>query len=135
MLADAAGDAAKLREVVRERAAGVELTEAEAAEAIADRWKYAPAGFLSRTIAARLGVYFAFPLEDQDTMPSTQGHDGCMVPIYAVGPGAERFAGTIDNTEVAAKLRDLLLGPGRESVPKKDRNIPPRESFFQVGSK
>jgi alkaline phosphatase len=39
---------------------------------------------------------------------STKGHTGAPVPIYALGPGAEAFAGVYDNTEVARKLARLL---------------------------
>lgn len=39
---------------------------------------------------------------------STGGHSGTMVPIYAFGPGAERFTGIIDNTDVAKRIRELL---------------------------
>lgn len=39
---------------------------------------------------------------------STKGHSGSPVPVYAFGPGAERFAGVYDNTEVPGKLAALL---------------------------
>ncbi len=39
---------------------------------------------------------------------STGGHSGTMVPIYAFGPGAERFTGIIDNTDVSKRIRELL---------------------------
>jgi alkaline phosphatase len=31
-----------------------------------------------------------------------------MVPLYAYGPGADRFAGVIDNTDIYAKIMALL---------------------------
>lgn len=34
----------------------------------------------------------------------TGGHTGNPVPLYAAGPGAERFSGTIDNTQIAARI-------------------------------
>ncbi len=40
---------------------------------------------------------------------STKGHTGTPVPIFALGPNAERFAGVYDNTEIAKRLA-LLLG-------------------------
>lgn len=43
---------------------------------------------------------------------TTGGHTGNMVPIYAYGPGAQEFAGTHDNTEIAkicARLWGLKL--------------------------
>lgn len=39
---------------------------------------------------------------------STKGHSGSPVPIYALGPGAEVFAGVCDNTEIPSKLARLL---------------------------
>lgn len=35
---------------------------------------------------------------------STRGHTGEPVPVYAVGKGAEKFAGRMDNTEFKAKI-------------------------------
>ncbi|MEM7482505.1 MAG: alkaline phosphatase [Acidobacteriota bacterium] len=39
---------------------------------------------------------------------ATDGHTGEPVPLYAWGPGAERFSGALDNTEIAGILADLL---------------------------
>lgn len=39
---------------------------------------------------------------------TTHGHTSEDVPLYAGGPGAERFQGTLDNTEVPEILMDLL---------------------------
>jgi alkaline phosphatase len=39
---------------------------------------------------------------------NTTRHTGSPVPLYAFGPGAERFAGVRDNTEVPHILADLL---------------------------
>ncbi|MGM0620999.1 MAG: alkaline phosphatase [Bacteroidota bacterium] len=41
---------------------------------------------------------------------STGGHTGVMVPIFAYGPGAEKFIGIMDNTDVNEKMKKLLLG-------------------------
>ncbi len=35
-------------------------------------------------------------------------HTGVDVPVYAIGAGSENFAGSYDNTEIFAKLRDLM---------------------------
>lgn len=40
---------------------------------------------------------------------STDDHTADPVPIFAFGPGAEAFAGVLDNTEVHARLRGLLF--------------------------
>jgi alkaline phosphatase len=37
----------------------------------------------------------------------TMGHTGNMVPIYAFGPGAERFTGTHDNIEIPKTIAEL----------------------------
>jgi alkaline phosphatase len=39
---------------------------------------------------------------------STRGHTGTPVPIFALGPQAERFAGVYDNTELSKRLAPLL---------------------------
>ncbi len=40
----------------------------------------------------------------------TGGHTAVMVPVFSYGPGAEEFIGIMDNTEVHAKMKKLLLG-------------------------
>ncbi len=40
---------------------------------------------------------------------TTGGHTGLMVPIFAYGPGAEKFIGIMDNTDVNKKMRKLLF--------------------------
>ncbi len=39
---------------------------------------------------------------------STKGHSGTLVPVYAYGAGAEKFAGIYENTEIAKKMQQLL---------------------------
>ncbi|MDR2361302.1 MAG: alkaline phosphatase [Prevotellaceae bacterium] len=39
---------------------------------------------------------------------TTRGHTGIMVPLYAIGPGSERFAGKLDNTEIPQRILELL---------------------------
>jgi len=38
----------------------------------------------------------------------TDEHTGCMVPIYAYGPGAEKFIGIYENTEVFFKFKEFF---------------------------
>ena len=52
--------------------------------------------------------------QDLDIHWSTGGHTGLPVVVYAFGPGAERFAGVYDNTDIPRKFADLL---GIESFP------------------
>ena len=35
-------------------------------------------------------------------------HTGCMVPVFAFGPGAERFSGIQQNTDIPRKIRELM---------------------------
>ena len=45
----------------------------------------------------------------------TKGHSAVDIPLYAAGPGSQRFAGFLDNTEIARRIADLwgLPAPGR----------------------
>jgi alkaline phosphatase len=36
------------------------------------------------------------------------GHLATWVPLFAFGPGAPRFAGVLDNTEIGRRLAELL---------------------------
>jgi len=38
---------------------------------------------------------------------STIGHSGCNVPILANGPGADRFSGVLDNTDIPKRVAEL----------------------------
>ncbi len=38
----------------------------------------------------------------------TDGHTGVMVPVFAYGPGAEKFAGIYENTDIFKKMASLL---------------------------
>ena len=39
---------------------------------------------------------------------STKGHDGIVVPVFAFGPGAERFAGVHENAEIGQIVKELM---------------------------
>lgn len=39
----------------------------------------------------------------------TGGHTGVMVPVFSYGPGAEEFIGFMENTDIHAKMKKLLL--------------------------
>ncbi|MCP4450720.1 MAG: alkaline phosphatase [Planctomycetes bacterium] len=47
---------------------------------------------------------------------ATKNHSGIPVPLYAYGPGATDFMGTLDNTEIPRKIARLL---GIEAFPQK----------------
>jgi alkaline phosphatase len=57
---------------------------------------------LGRILAARNGISW-IPRVGQDT----KGHTGEDVPLYAVGPGADRFQGVLDNTDIAVRLLEV----------------------------
>ena len=42
------------------------------------------------------------------TQFTTTGHTGVPIPVYTFGPGAERFAGVYENTEIFPRVLDLL---------------------------
>lgn len=46
---------------------------------------------------------------------TTDYHTATMVPVFAFGPGAEKFGGVYDNTEIYFKMRDLFRFPMPES--------------------
>ena len=43
-------------------------------------------------------------------------HTGAMVPIYAFGPGADRFTGTLDITEISVRIAELMGMSGFPAV-------------------
>jgi alkaline phosphatase len=51
----------------------------------------------SRILAKRAGFKF-----------TSGGHTAADIPVYALGTGAENFFGNYENTEIFAKLRDLM---------------------------
>lgn len=59
---------------------------------------------LGRMLALRDGFTWSAKVTDDDT----HGHTGEDVPIYASGPGAERFGGALDNADIALRMADLL---------------------------
>ena len=42
---------------------------------------------------------------------STGGHSATLIPVFAFGPGAERFAGVYQNTDIYHKIMSLLQSP------------------------
>jgi len=65
---------------------------------------YTAGRILGRALGERNGVTWIPRLGP----PDTYGHTGEDVPLYAGGPGAERFQGTLDNTDVPRRIAELL---------------------------
>ncbi|MCB1035671.1 MAG: alkaline phosphatase, partial [Acidobacteria bacterium] len=83
-----------------------QLTE-EDRQAIRDMGDSNDAGrYLGSRLSEKLKVTWV-PRERVD-IDNTGGHTGEDVPLYAQGPGANRFAGALDNTDIPRRLLDLL---------------------------
>ncbi len=90
-------------------ATGLELTPDE----LALIWREPPNSYWARTalghvISARLGVHFYEPAMQEREHTNTHGHDGAMVPVLAAGPGAERFQGLYENTEIPRRIAAVM---------------------------
>jgi hypothetical protein len=81
-----------------------EITDADLDPIRADFDSYEAARRLGRLLADRHGVTWIPRVDPLDT----KGHTGEDVPLYAGGPGAERFGGVLDNAEIPKRLRALL---------------------------
>ncbi|MDQ7781001.1 MAG: hypothetical protein RDV41_15000, partial [Planctomycetota bacterium] len=68
---------------------------------------YGRQNMLAMRMSERLGVTF-IPISYYITLHGTGGHDGSMVPVLASGPGAEKFAGMQDDTNIGKQLKSLL---------------------------
>jgi len=67
-----------------------QIKEAESADAA-----------IAALLSARAGVTW-----------STTGHTGAPVRVFAYGPGADRFTGEMDNTDVPKRIAEILgIGP------------------------
>jgi alkaline phosphatase len=113
---DAAAVAAWTAEVKAKT--GVELTQAEVAAIWGPPDKYFARTKLGHLVSSRYGVEF-YDVELQEAQhENTHGHDGAMVGVFAFGPGAERFAGVYENTEIPRRIAAVqgLPLPGVEQV-------------------
>jgi len=69
-----------------------------------------------RRLGTRLSEIDGFTWLPRVDPDSTHGHTGEDVPLLADGPGAEHFAGVLDNTEIAHRIAERMggrLGPDR----------------------
>ena len=78
--------------------AGIEdLTEEEIEQIRTAEGRFEPQNTIAAIISARAGIGW-----------TTRGHTGIPIPVTASGPGAERFAGQLDNTDLPKIMADLL---------------------------
>jgi alkaline phosphatase len=57
------------------------------------------------------GSYKSYPVNQPEGMQlsfSTKGHSGTVVPIFAYGAGAEKFAGIFQNKEIPGIIEELI---------------------------
>jgi alkaline phosphatase len=87
-IADVLGEYAGLRDLTDSEVS--QIKEADSAEAA-----------IRKLLSTRAGVTW-----------STTGHTGSPVRVFAYGPGADRFTGEMDNTDVPKRIAEILgIGP------------------------
>lgn len=100
------------REVLQKRLAGFGIKDADV-EPVYRQLKGNPTEYdaqsrIGEILAPWLGVNF-IPADYQDAVKdATHGHDGVMVPVYAFGPGAGRFTGTYENTDLPKRILEIV---------------------------
>ncbi len=113
--------AAALTKLAAERWS-VELDADEVRAVIEAKGRYENATTLAHIVSEKMGVAF-FTLDEQRGQ-LTHGHDGVDVPVWAAGPGAARFNGNMNNTEIPGRIEAALgLGAGARSS-----ETPPRRT-------
>jgi alkaline phosphatase len=70
--------------------------------------KYWAGTALGNIASEHYGMYYFGAEEQEKRLTHTHGHDGANVPVYAFGPGAERFAGTYENIEIPRRIVAIL---------------------------
>ncbi len=97
----------EIKAVLAELAAVTDLTPDEITAYQQAEGEYDPVTRIGEIVSRRFGITF-IPFEYRTVSPDhLHGHDGGMVPCYAFGPGAARFTGTFDNTQVFERIRAL----------------------------
>jgi alkaline phosphatase len=89
-----------------------EMLDFDAAVAVALDYARATPGTLLLVLSDHeSGGMTILPARDTVTATyTTGGHSATMVPIFAYGPGAERFGGILRNDEVGTILKELVRG-------------------------
>lgn len=92
-------------------ATGVALTPDQVRAVWSSGGSYFARTMLGHLVSSRYGVEF-YPVELQETRHvNTHGHDGAMVGVFAFGPGADRFAGVYENTELPRRIAQAMSLP------------------------
>ena len=99
---------------IRDAGAGAELlaektgysgfTDADVSAIRAAPEIYEAARVVGRLLSERHGVTWI----PRVNLLDTEGHTGEDIPLYAGGPGAQRFAGVLDNTDIPRRLLQVL---------------------------
>lgn len=108
-----AGDADQAQAFVdRVKAAtGLDLTPDETRAIWSRKNKYFARTKLGHLVSSRYGIEF-YPVELQEAQhTNTHGHDGAMVGVFAFGPGAHRFGGIYENTEIPRRIAHIMELP------------------------
>ncbi len=95
------------QEAVAEMTGYDDFTEEEISAVRGADNRYTAGRLLGTALSQRNGATWVPPEVSDDTY----GHTGEDVPLWAAGPGAERFQGVLDNTELPVILCDLLGWP------------------------
>lgn len=89
-------------EMVREMTGFDDVTDEEIAAVRDEPDKYDAWRLMGKLLSRRNGITWV-PHVGEDT----KGHTGEDVPLYAGGPGAERFQGVLDNTDIAKRIFEI----------------------------
>lgn len=115
---------------------GVELTAAEAAKVLKNpRDRYWGPTALGHMVSHKLGVQFYDLDHQQKYLTKTYGHDGAMVPVFAWGASAGRFAGLYENVEIPRRMAAIMGLPPLNGNSATGQATPPRKGkkFFHAG--
>ncbi|MEA4883166.1 MAG: alkaline phosphatase [Clostridia bacterium] len=98
-------DPASIRQVFAEYANVTDVTDADIAliQSMFGRAPYLAGYAVGAVLSSRLNAGIVSSAV-QIKSPSSGGHTGNPVPLFAFGPGAELFGGVMDNTEISPKI-------------------------------
>ena len=88
--------------MVHEMTGYEDIVDADLESVLSEPDKYEARRNLGRVLSERNGVTW-MPFVGEDT----RGHTGEDVPLYAAGPGAERFQGVLDNADIGRLMFEI----------------------------